>query len=65
MLVADAARSPIESIPPPDLIRDRLARIFAEARLLRRLLRLSESKARGLRGHPAPNPRGEEVGLAH
>jgi hypothetical protein len=40
--------SPLESIPPPDLIRSRLARLFAEARLLRSLLRLSESKSRCL-----------------
>jgi hypothetical protein len=39
-------QSLLESIPPPDLIRDCLARLFAEARLLRGLLRLSESKSR-------------------
>ena len=35
--------SPLDHIPPPDQIRDHLARVFAEIRLLRRLLRLAES----------------------
>jgi hypothetical protein len=48
MINSDIASSPLESIPPPDLIRDRLAQLFTEARLLRGLLRLSESKSRCL-----------------
>jgi hypothetical protein len=43
---SNSAQSPIDSIPPPNLIRDRLTKLFAEARLLRGLLRLSESKDR-------------------
>lgn len=34
--------SPLNSLPDPERVRDRLAHLFAEARLLRRLLRLSE-----------------------
>jgi hypothetical protein len=46
--VPDPPRSLLDSIPSPDSIRDRLTRLFAEARLLRSLLRLSESKSRTL-----------------
>jgi hypothetical protein len=35
--------SPLDSIPDPERIRDRLSVLFVEARLLRRLLRLSEA----------------------
>ena len=52
MTVPEPPRSPLDSIPPPDSIRDRLARLFTEARLLRTLLRLSESKSRILATHP-------------
>src|SRR5262249_30865439 len=47
---ADRARTSQERAAkePPDQIRGRLARLFAEARLLRSLLRLSESKSRSL-----------------
>ncbi len=33
--------SPLDTIPDPQRIRDRLADLFAEARLLRRLLRVA------------------------
>jgi hypothetical protein len=33
--------SPIDCIPDPERIRDRLSTLFAEARLLRRLLRVA------------------------
>jgi hypothetical protein len=46
MTLPDQFPTPLDSIPTPDLIRDRLARLFAEARLLRGLLRLAESKNR-------------------
>jgi hypothetical protein len=65
MTIPDPARSPIDSIPPPDLIRDRLARLFAEARLLRGLLRLAESKSRALSDCPNRRFGQEEVSLAH
>ena len=35
--------SPLEALPEPEAIRRRLSALFVEARLLRRLLRLSES----------------------
>jgi hypothetical protein len=35
--------SPLHTLPDPERIRDRLYAIFAEARLLRRLLRLSQA----------------------
>jgi hypothetical protein len=38
-----APQSPLDSIPDPERIRDRLAELFAEAKLLRRLLRLSQA----------------------
>ena len=36
--------SPVESIPPPEVIRQRLSNLVREASLLRRLLRLAEAK---------------------
>jgi hypothetical protein len=42
----DCPASPIDTIPAPDQIRDRLRTIFAEARLLRSLLRVAEAKER-------------------
>jgi hypothetical protein len=38
--------SAFDAIPDPDAVKARLARIAAEARLLRPLLRLAERKAR-------------------
>jgi hypothetical protein len=35
------AASPLDTVPDPEEIRDRLAEIHGEARLLRRLLRLA------------------------
>jgi hypothetical protein len=35
------APSPLDTIPDPERIRDRLSALFAEARLLRRLLRVA------------------------
>jgi hypothetical protein len=35
--------SPLDSLPEPERIRDRLSDLFVEARLLRRLLRLSQA----------------------
>lgn len=35
--------SPLDTIASPEHIRDRLSALFAEARLLRRLLRLSQA----------------------
>jgi hypothetical protein len=35
------ASSPLDTIPDPESIRDRLSALFAEARLLRRLLRVA------------------------
>jgi hypothetical protein len=37
----DAPPSPLDTIPDPERIRDRLSALFAEARLLRRLLRVA------------------------
>jgi hypothetical protein len=34
-------RSPLDTIPDPDRIRDRLSALFTEARLLRRLLKVA------------------------
>jgi hypothetical protein len=53
----DPTRSPLDSIPPPEPIREWLARLFVEVRLARRLLRLSESKSRAL----PPGCRGERL----
>jgi hypothetical protein len=39
----DPILSPLDTIPDPERIRDRLSVLFAEARLLRRLLRLSQA----------------------
>jgi hypothetical protein len=43
---ASAHPSPLEEIPPQEVIRDRLTNLFAEAKLLRKLLRLSERRDR-------------------
>ena len=37
----DSRPSPLDTIPDPERIRDRLSALFAEARLLRRLLRVA------------------------
>jgi hypothetical protein len=37
----DQPPSPLGTIPDPERIRDRLSTLFAEARLLRRLLRVA------------------------
>jgi hypothetical protein len=50
--------SPLDVIPDPERIRDRLSALFVEARLLRRLLRVAED-ARQERALPAPT--GQEV----
>lgn len=39
-------RNPIDELPPPHVIRDRLGNTLAEADLLRKLLRLSERAAK-------------------
>jgi hypothetical protein len=44
-------------IPPPPVVRDRLARNIRERRLLRALLRLSLRAAEERRSHSAPTPR--------
>jgi hypothetical protein len=49
------ARSPLEDIPPPETIRERIARLYWEARQLRKLLGLSET----LRRHTPARPSGE------
>ena len=38
--------SPLDTIPDPERIRDRLSVLFAEARLLRRLLRVAVDSRR-------------------
>ena len=48
--------SPVEAIPPSDVIRERLAQNLREANLLRSLLKLSK-RAEEHRGHP-PHPEG-------
>jgi hypothetical protein len=37
----DPPPSPLDTIPDPERIRDRLSALFTEARLLRRLLRVA------------------------
>jgi hypothetical protein len=37
-----ADHQPLEQIPPPNAVRNQLARLVREARLARKLLRLSE-----------------------
>jgi hypothetical protein len=39
-------QSAFEAIPDPEVVRERLSQIAAEARLLRPLLKLAERKAR-------------------
>lgn len=52
-----SARPPLaESIPTPDEIRQRLSEVVREARLLRRLLRLSCDVARELPARPEATP---------
>ncbi len=50
-------RSPVESIPEPEVIRGRLAELAAEARDLRTLLRVAERQAaeRGRRRQEVPH----------
>jgi hypothetical protein len=59
MPVFDPTQSPLDFIPPPDLIRDRLAQLFVEVRLLRNFLRLSEAKCRNLGGSRSSCPERE------
>jgi len=49
-------------IPPPPLVRDRLARSLREARLLRRLLRLSVAAAEERHRETASKPRQTAAG---
>ena len=57
--VAEPLADPVDSIPPIEVIRARLYRVRQEARLLARLLRISESKAIILPTDPAgPAPGG-------
>lgn len=51
---------PATLIPEPAAVRDRLYRARAEARLLARLLRLSEDQASSATRHPA-----HREGVAH
>jgi hypothetical protein len=54
--------SPLDAIPDPDTVRDRLSVLFAEIALLRRLLRLSLAvEAERTRDRPI----NEEVSRAH
>jgi hypothetical protein len=53
-------RSPVEAIPTPDEIRERLARLARERSLLKTLLRLALRKAQ--EGLEEKDPKG---GLAH
>jgi hypothetical protein len=46
--------SPIDAIPDPERIRDRLSDLFAEARLLRRLLRVAIDIRQDRTASPAP-----------
>jgi hypothetical protein len=49
-------------IPPPTVVREELARNYENARLLRRLLRLSEDAVvEDHRRHPRPEARPEGV----
>jgi hypothetical protein len=48
----------LQTIPDPDRIRDRLSALFAEARLLRRLLRVAVDARQGGSAPPAV---GQEV----
>ena len=49
-------------IPPPPVVRDRLARSLREARLLRRQLRLSVAAAQEKAAETAPEPRQTAAG---
>jgi hypothetical protein len=49
-------------IPPPPVVRDRLARSLRESRLLRRLLRLSVAAAQEKATATAPEPRQTATG---
>lgn len=54
-------------IPPPPLIRERLARAYQQMQLLRRLLRISLKADEVARGHhrlfrPEPDPKPAESG---
>lgn len=46
-------------VPPPPVVRERLARHVREARLLRALLRLAERAAEERQRQAAPKPRHE------
>jgi hypothetical protein len=59
-------QTPIQ-VPPPDQIREQLAATVAEARALRKLLRLAEAaygvrevRNRARRPHPGKEGRGDE-----
>jgi hypothetical protein len=54
------APSPLDAIPDPERIRDRLSAIFAEARLLRRLLRVAVDSRQERTPPPA-----ERQGVSH
>jgi len=45
--------SPLDTLPDPERIRDRLSAIMAEARILRRLLRLSVDAQQDRSSYPA------------
>lgn len=49
----------VQNLPDPESVRDRLAHLFAEANLLRSLLRLSERAVRQRRV-PADRREGDE-----
>jgi hypothetical protein len=56
-----SSSSPLDTIPDPELVRDRLAAIHREAALLRALLRLAERDARR---RQCQRPAGREVAHA-
>lgn len=49
---------PLEQIPPPDVIRRRLADLARERQLLRQLLRVADRRERDLRAAQAAAPVG-------
>ena len=53
---------PEKLIPPPSLVRDRLARNIKERRLLRTLLRVSVDAAEVVREHGPAQPLHEAIG---
>jgi hypothetical protein len=48
-MAIDLSKNVIDTIPPPDEVRAQLAKTLNEADILRRMLRLSEQKAKRLR----------------